>query len=406
MANDLFARIADARLQSKGELVAPEPLVLEDIALPVDESNSGAALPPVNKITTAGQLRRELARLRRAHARFLRDMAPSLASHRSRLILEEFDWRLERQGHSSSVSALCQEKSGWERVRVPHYGPPLGRALAYYRAAFDLTDEMMSKGALFVRFKGVDYKAHVFVNGVFLGSHEGFFAPFEFDLTSAARAGENHLLVMVENDAICMGNDSWGEDGQKYEGDKLYAATGPGYNDPQIGWHHCPPGMGIYQEVIVEARPCVHISDIFVRPIPQESRAEAWIEVHSCHRLRQNVGVDLSVYGGNFRKTVFSNKKYQLPGQIGPGKNYLRLPFEIPEQRLWDTTEPWLYSLHCRLLDEAGECVDAEACQFGMRSFEIDEASKPRGRLYLNGRQIRLRGANDHGLRAAVRYEE
>ena len=58
---------------------------------------------------------------------------------------------------------------------------------------------MLDAGGLFVHFGGVDYQAHVFVNGAYLGSHEGFFAPFEFEFTDYAREGENSLLIQVEN---------------------------------------------------------------------------------------------------------------------------------------------------------------------------------------------------------------
>ena len=44
-----------------------------------------------------------------------------------------------------------------------------------------------------------------------LGSHEGFFAPFELACTEVAHPGENTLLVRCENDAICMGKP---EDGR------------------------------------------------------------------------------------------------------------------------------------------------------------------------------------------------
>ncbi|MHB9035407.1 MAG: glycoside hydrolase family 2 protein [Armatimonadota bacterium] len=399
MARDLFAQIADGRARKRTEaLVTPHPPVSDEIVLPLEKSSSSAAFQPLKKIETASQLRRELARLRKSHAKFLRDFAPPIESGRMCFLLEEFDWRIEEEGHRSSISALCDEKCGWEKVRIPHYGPPLGRAVTYYRTSFRLSEEMMRKGAVFIRFKGVDYKAHVFVNGTYLGSHEGFFAPFEFDFTSAAHLGDNQLLVVVENDAICMGNTSWGEDGHLYEGDKLYAATGPGYDDPEIGWHHCPPGMGIYQDVIIEARSPVHISDLFIRPIPDQSRAEAWVEVYSCHTLRQDLEIELSVYGQNFRKRVFADRKYQMPGQAGPGVNYLRLAFDMPDHRLWDTSEPWLYQLQARAVDENGEILDAAACSFGMRSFHTDEQSEPKGRLYLNGRQIRLRGANTMGF--------
>ncbi|GAB4184187.1 MAG: hypothetical protein Fur0032_25090 [Terrimicrobiaceae bacterium] len=108
------------------------------------------------------------------------------------------------------------------------------------------------------------------------GTHEGFFSPFEFDITNSAREGENELLVRVDNDAICMGNNSWDD---SRAGDKIYAATGLGWDEPGLGWHHCPPGMGIHRPVRIESRPTTFIRDLFVRPLPENGCAEAWVEV-------------------------------------------------------------------------------------------------------------------------------
>ena len=53
------------------------------------------------------------------------------------------------------------------------------------------------------------------------------------------------------------------------------------------------------------------------------------------------------------------------------------------------------------LRDTVGKLIDAASRHLGMRSFRIDEESTPKGCLYLNGREIRLRGdfdqlAEDH----------
>ena len=44
-------------------------------------------------------------------------------------------------------------------------------------------------------FDGADYIAEVFLNGSFLGTHEGFFSDFEFDCTPYLHDGENTLVV-------------------------------------------------------------------------------------------------------------------------------------------------------------------------------------------------------------------
>mgnify|MGYP003485098934 CR=1 FL=1 len=71
-------------------------------------------------------------------------------------------------------------------------------------ACFDVN--FSSDKAVFICFKGVDYIAEVFVNDEFVGRHEGFFAPFEFDITDAVKCGTNTLKVIVKNDNVMMGN--------------------------------------------------------------------------------------------------------------------------------------------------------------------------------------------------------
>ena len=396
---DPFAEIARHRaVLRKRSLVVPRPPALPARRLPTGRHDPAAAFQPGRKLDTAEKLSAELARQRRLHARFLRDFAPPAERTRLTVGLETFDWRQETAEDRRDFAAVLQGGGLWQRVRIPHFGPPLGPAATYYRTPFVVSDEMMAKGALFVRFKGVDYKAHVFVNGAYVGSHEGFFAPFEFDITSAARAGENVLLVKVENDAICMGNDSWGPDGRLYEGDKLYAASGPGYDDPAIGWHHCPPAMGIYQKVCIEARSVVHVHDIFVRPMVEDKAAEAWIEVANSGVLRSEAAVEISVFGQNFRKTVFRARRRKPAKPVGPRLNYFRIPFDVPNPRLWSLETPWLYQVQVRVLDKDGRLLDTAIRQFGMRSFRMDQDGSPKGRFRLNGVPIRLRGANTMGF--------
>ncbi len=401
---DIFADIAASDTASQPQPVSHRRVALVE-TLPPDlpgrvlpaEHDPAAAFTPRPPFDTPEQLAAELAAQRAYYAPYLRNLAPAPEATRITIPLAEFDWRVESAPPPADGSP-ANLPSPWARVEIPHYGAPLSRATCVYRTDFEVTAAMLARGSVFVCFKGVDYRAHVFVNGTYLGSHEGFFAAFEFDATRIVREGQNELRVQVENDAICMGNDSWGEDGDLYEGDKIYAATGPGYDDPAVGWHHCPPGMGIYQAVTVEARAALHIHDIFVRPILAEQRAEAWIEVYNCGLLRRSVGIELSLYGQNFEQTVFTGAAYELGGPAGPTVNYYRLPFEIPDARTWDLETPWLYQLQVRLLDEDGQTLDVQARQFGMRSFMMAEDAGDAGRLYLNGREIRLRGANTMGF--------
>jgi hypothetical protein len=398
---DVFAEIAAAGGSGHGDLeplpVPPRP----ERILPVGDSPTDAArFEPVRRSANAEDLASELAAIRARYEPFLQNLAPKPEEMRQRLALEHFQWRLETAEDRADAGVPLAGGGAWEQVRIPHFGGPIGRATAYYRTEFDLGPGVPEDRTVFARFNGVDYKAHVFVNGSHIGSHEGLFAPFEFECTKHARPGRNVLLVKVENDAICNGNTAWTwhQGGEEFEGDKIYAATGPGYDDPLVGWHHCPPGMGIYQTVCIEVRARQFIHDIFVRPLPDGDRAEAWIEVWNTEIHNRPAAIHLSLHGQNFQETVFDDRPFEAPPTLGPGVNYLRLRMEIPGHRRWEPDSPWLYQLQARLTCPDGTTLDTATRQFGMRTFTMDTSGDPRGRMRLNGREIRLRGANTMGF--------
>jgi hypothetical protein len=378
-------------------LQAPEPPALPRRVLPLASASAKAAFTPKAKIDTPEKLDRELVRQRRLHAPFLRNLAPVPAATRETIPVPSFDWRIARPEDWQSFPAVLAGAGPWERVSIPHYGEPLGKASTFYRATFQLTADHIARRAVFVCFRGVDYLAHVFVNGSLLGSHEGLFAPFEFDATAAVRPGANELFVRVDNDHATLGSTNH-KGHPDIDGDKIYAATGPGYDEPENGWHHSPSGMGIYQAVAIEIRPRVQVRDLFVRPLPAEDRAEAWVEVHNCDPVYRPVALEFSLHGRNFSKPLFRDRTFGEVAPAGPGVNYYRVSLPLPKARLWSPATPWLYQLQVTVKSAQTAETDTRERQFGQRSFTLDEASTPKGRLLLNGKEIRLRGANTMGF--------
>lgn len=94
----------------------------------------------------------------------------------------------------------------WRKIPVPeNYGfdSELSQHFApvWYRRRFadprvDAPPE--TPGKVRLRFSSVDYFADVWLNGEHLGHHEGYFAPFGFDV-SGALAADNELVVCVQD---------------------------------------------------------------------------------------------------------------------------------------------------------------------------------------------------------------
>jgi len=389
---DQFAQIAETKVKEtdrQSHLIQPQPIKY-DKKFCLLNTASGSPVDTEKKINTKEELYAELKKLRAKYAPFLENHAPKLKSYTERTYIKDF------------------LLDGTEKITIPHYCGPVGDGTKIYESEFELSD--FSDKAAYIRFEGADYLASVYVNDVCVGIHEGFFSPFEFEITEVAKKGKNTLKVILKNDFPYMGATRGGENGkgqERLEGDKLYAATGLGYDDPEIGWHHCPPGMGIYGKVYAEIRNKVNITDMFVRPMLAEKKAEVWIEVDNTEYVKKYLQFNLSLYGQNFKETVFEDFKYELiapvvhvePKKVPAehGKNLYKILVDIKDPKIWELDSPYLYQLHATVSNE-GVINDAKASTFGMRSFIQDNQSSPKGMFYLNGRAIRLRGANTMGF--------
>lgn len=420
--NDQFANIAISGISVEGKglgLVRPPELQLS--ALPLKEACGSRTIFP-DGIRSEAELTDALKKLREHVKPFKRRLAPPMDSRREVTELKSFLWRVETQEDRRDFRRALDGLGSWEHVTVPHFGEPLGNAATLYRTEFEM-DAPSGDETVILRFDGVDYRAQVFVNSSLVGVHEGFFAPFKMDISAHLSEKKNILLVRVENDYVQKRSpDHFG--GEQLGGDKLYAATGPGYDEPLMGWHHCPPGMGIYQRVFLEKLCRMYISDVFVRPLPEIGCAEAWVYIESRDPGFEDVRLELSVYGRNHSQTIFEKMcitpvtsrqiglgdtfteaslkaqgrlEQPVPLMIEKGENRLKIPFGMDDFRWWSPDEPYLYELQVRLVRPDGSLLDSKAQSFGMRSFVMDTENEPKGTLYLNGKKIRLRGANTMG---------
>ncbi|KQM78118.1 beta-glucuronidase [Pedobacter sp. Leaf216] len=81
----------------------------------------------------------------------------------------------------------------------------------WLRKKFDAKPEKGKR--YFVYFAAVNYEAHVYLNGKKLGVHKGGFTPFQFDVTSNLKVGENSIVLKVDNirkqDEIPTVNTDW-----------------------------------------------------------------------------------------------------------------------------------------------------------------------------------------------------
>lgn len=391
--------------------------------------------------------KRELAALRERYRPFMADYLPELEDGKEVQELTRFHFRYLEKGEI--FTQRNRADALWEEVELPDYRGPAGedgKWKGYYRTYFSGRETGPQERAV-LQFQSVDYIARVYVNGCFVGTHEGLFAPFSFDITDCMQPGEgNELIVECENDIPMMGV------GALLDGDKLYAATGPGWDDPETGWHHCPAGAGITGKVTLEYRPVVYLEDVFANTDIDAGVIQMRVGVRNyTEELQRDYKLRLRIVPKNFRGGPIAEYVHPVP-YIGVGQNEYRFVVEMEGYRLWEPETPWLYGALLELVPaetvtdteaakaggkpetadngeaakaggkaetadngkaakasgkpetvagteaaKAGRCVSRLTETVGIRKFVSDENSQPRGKFYLNNRPVVLRGANEMG---------
>jgi beta-glucuronidase len=86
----------------------------------------------------------------------------------------------------------------------------------WYKKMFNVSKKKDSR--LFLHFGAVNYIADVYLNGEKLGSHEGGFTPFQFEITDKVKEGDNTIIVKVDNRRLENGLPGYGYDWLNYGG--------------------------------------------------------------------------------------------------------------------------------------------------------------------------------------------
>ena len=216
-----------------------------------------------------------------------------------------------------------------------------------------------------LRFGAVDYLAEVYVNGQKVGTHEGGYTPFEFDITSRLRAGDNQIAVRVVD-----------------PGAKPSIVEGINYAEIPHGkqsWY--VQTSGLWQSAEIQIRPSVHLGSVHILAAANgEFKIDVSV-VTPASGLQTGGATKVSVEIHDSVGKVVWQASLELSGQQA------RADFvgDVVNPRLWSPAEPALYTLRASL-----SSGDSRDCPFGFRTFATRN-----GKFYLNGQPIYLRGALD-----------
>lgn len=198
----------------------------------------------------------------------------------------------------------------------------------------------------FLRFGAVDYHAYVYLNGKFVGEHEGGFTPFTFEVTKLLRDGDNRLTV---------GADS--------------ARTAADVPPPSTDWENYG---GITRPVSLIFTPETYIDDAWVR-LTRDGRIAVTIKLDG--PTAPNAPVRLAIPALGLTLSGRTDAQGSWIGDAAAPRNFKR----------WSPESPALYDVRFSSGD------DVLNDRVGFRTIEV------RGHdILLNGKPIFLRGISIH----------
>ena len=229
-----------------------------------------------------------------------------------------------------------QENQLDRRILVPFpWGSPLSEVkdegdVAWYSRTITIPKVWKGK-RVFLVVGASDWKTEAFLDGKPLGSHEGGYTPFEFELKDV-KPGTAYPLVFKIDDT--------------YSDAHLYGKQGYGN------------ARGIWQTVYLEARGSNYIQSLHFTPDIDASTVTV------------DVALAAPAQEGESFKLVFHTGGQETFTAPMAGKAQARFVVPVKDQHLWDLEDPFLYEVTASLVNKKGS-IDAVNSYFGQRKVGV-----------------------------------
>jgi beta-galactosidase/beta-glucuronidase len=283
------------------------------------------------------------------------------------------------------------EKQGWQKgfedreITVPFayesgqsgIGNGQHHEAVWYSRKVDfgvLTEESRVAAAgnrICLNFEGVDYRADLWVNGSFIGSHEGGYTRFSFDITAALEGSEATVVIRASDPpdpSRSRGKQRWLKDSY----DCWYVQT-----------------TGIWKDVWAECVSETHIENIRMSPDYDHNSVAVEYSLAGLTRAGQSLT--------ELETTISFGDEIICRNRDTVSADYYRREYSLDCKqmkwgvRCWSPEKPDLYDVCVRLYRD-GQLTDQAGSYFGLRKI-----STGNGRICLNNRDCYLKMVLDQG---------
>ena len=282
--------------------------------------------------------------------------------------------------------------------RMPAYEDPAGpedyQDGVWYRRTVAVPSDFLAGGRRArLTFLAANYVLDAWVNGTWVGYHEGGYTPFAFDVTHLLRPGEQNLIVLRVD------NPPWWERQDIVPGGG-HVANGHFHGDDW--WNY----TGVIQDLYLESVPGVSIVRADLVPLDTAGNFRLRVVLENVTDADALVSLNLSAHTADRSSPAYlsSPRPKDIAGPAVPFSTdlptALRIPARshisvegqatLPNALPWSMNDPNLYVLAVHVRSGA-QSVDELWTQFGVRVVARQGAS-----ILVNGRTAFFSGVARH----------
>jgi beta-galactosidase len=290
-------------------------------------------------------------------------------------------WRFMQQDVAGAQTTGFNDSS-WTNVNLPHTwdisdgqdGPSTVyyQGIGWYRLHYTV-DSSYTNRHLFLKFDGANIVSDVYVNGNFLGEHQGGFAAFVYDVTTNLNLGVDNVIAVKVNNAS-------------------------NTNVPPLSADFTFFG-GIYRDAHLLVTDSVHVSPldygspgVYLKPTNVSSNSanlQVTTLVSNASPAAANVTVRAVITDAATNIVTTLTNIFALPGG---GLSNVVANTVIANPHLWNgLADPYLYQAFIEIYNGAN-LTDLVSQPLGFRFFRVD----PTNGFFLNGRYYDLHGVAMH----------
>ena len=252
----------------------------------------------------------------------------------------------------------------------------------WYRREFFVPDSLKGK-FIKLMFYAVNYVADIWINGNYVGYHEGGYTSFAFDVSKYLNFNSQNLI------AVRVDNPAWGS------------------RNDIVPYYKCDwfNYTGIIHDVYLEVTNPVSVIRTDVVPLDTAGNIQTTVTILNKNNFSSNTEVQIDIYNANIDSTnIQAERASEVIGTsaliTGSNHNIImidndsvsvwRTQLKIINPMLWSPKYPNLYIMKVTLSD-SGKTIDEYYTQFGVRTI-VTSGTK----VLLNGNPVFFTGVARH----------